>query len=239
MSAALEKDIERFPRAAVSALGLALAATTLMFIAVTSAAAAANGTVTFSLDFPNSNPEHYSISVAPDGQTKYECSVRISPDSEDRDTYATEFTLTEPTRARIFDLAAQAHFFSGKIDSGNRKLAFTGTKKLIYSDGQHQSAAEYNYSNQPPVQQLTTLFQSLATTLEYGRRLAHEHRYQKLALDDEMKSMEDQARRGELTEVDAVRPVLQKIYEDPAVMNVVRARAQRIMDLPKSAAGTQ
>ena len=138
--------------------------------------------------------------------------------------------LTDATRARIFDLAAQAHYFSGKIDSGNRKLAFTGAKKLIYKDGQRESTAAYNYSSLPAVQQLTTLFQSIAATLEFGRRLAHYHRYQKLALDDELKRMEDQTRLGELVELQAVRPVLQEIHDDGSVINVVRARAQRIMD---------
>ena len=119
-------------------------------------------TIAFSLEFPKSDPERYSITVQSDGHASYECSARISEESEDRETYQTEFTLTDATRARIFDLAAQAHYFSGKIDSGNRKLAFTGAKKLIYKDGQRESSAAYNFSSLPAVQQLTTLFQSIS-----------------------------------------------------------------------------
>ena len=88
----------------------------------------------------------------------------------------------------------------------------------------------------PPVQQLTALFQSVAATLEFGRRLAHYHRYQKLALDDELKQMEDQARRGDLIELQAVKPVLQEIHDDSSVINMVRARAQRIMEMGNSTA---
>lgn len=197
----------------------------------TSLWAANSGTITFTLDFPNSAPEHYSIAVQADGNAKYESSGKISPDSDERDTYQTEFRFSDPTRARIFQLASQAHYFSGKVDSGNKKLAFTGAKKLSYSDGQRNSFAEYNYSSMAPVQQLTTLFQSVSATLEYGRRLTYFHRYQKLALDEELKQMEDQARRGELSELQAVKPVLQKIYDDSTVINVVRARALRIMDM--------
>ena len=199
--------------------------------------AAEPATVTFSLDFPNSDPEHYSIAVQSDGHARYECAGRISEDSEDRGTYETEFSFSDATRARIFDLAAQAHYFSGKIDSGNRKLAFTGAKKLVYKDGQRESAAAYNFSPLPAVQQLTALFQSVSATLEFGRRLAHYHRYQKLALDDELKRMEDQVRRGELIELQAVKPVLQEIHDDSSVINVVRARAQRIMEMGSGAAG--
>jgi len=198
--------------------------------------AAEPATVTFSLEFPNSEPEHYSITVQSDGHARYECLARISDDSDDRETYQADFIFADATRDRVFDLAAQAGYFSGKIDSGNKKLAFTGSKKLAYKDERRSFVANYNFSPQPAVQQLTTLFQNVAATLEFGRRLAHYHRYQKLALDDELKRMEDQARHGDLAELQAVKPVLQEILDDPSVINVVRARAQRIMEMGKNAA---
>lgn len=204
----------------------------LLFLFLPLPLRAANpATVTFSLDFPNSSPEHYAFSVQSDGHAKYESSGRISADSDERSTYESEFAFSDATRARIFQLASQAHYFSGKIDSGNKKLAFTGAKKLTYKDGQQSTTAEYNYSSVPAVQQLTSLFQAVAATLEFGRRLTYFHHYQKLALDDELKRMEDQARRGDLAELQAVKPVLQDIYDDSSVINVVRARAQRIMEM--------
>ncbi len=203
------------------------------------ARAADPATITFSLDFPNSDPEQYSISVQSDGHARYECSGKIAQDSDDRETYQTEFKFSDATRARIFDLAAQAHYFSGKIDSGNKKLAFTGTKKLVYKDANRELAAAYNFSSLPAIQQLTSLFQSVAATLNFGRRLAHYHRYQKLALDDELKRMEDETRGGVLIELQAVKPVLQEIYEDNSVLNVVRARAQRIMGMDSGPAGSR
>jgi len=193
--------------------------------------AAESASISFSLDFPQSSPEHYQISVESDGHAHYESNGKISADSDAREDYETDFALSDATRTHIFDLAAHAHYFSGKVDSGNKKLAFTGTKKLVYKDGQRNSSAEYNYSALPAVQQLTTLFQSIGATLEFGRRLTYYHRYQKLALDDELKRMEDQAQRGDLAELNAVSPVLQQIYDDSSVMNVVRARARRIMEI--------
>ena len=195
------------------------------------ATAGAQANVTFSIDFPNSSPEHYSVFVQADGHAHYESSGKITQDSDERDSYETDFVFSDASRSRIFDLAAQAHYFAGKVDSGNKKIAFTGAKKLSYSDGPRKTSAEYNYSSVPAVQQLTTLFQSVSGTLEYGRRLTYFRRYQKLALDDELKRMEDQARRGELAELQAVTPVLQEIYDDNSVINVVRARARRIMDM--------
>jgi len=216
-------------RTALLLLSVLLAAQWLTAAAI---AASDGASVSFSLDFPNSSPEHYEILVQSDGQTRYVSSGRISQDSDVRDDYEMSFTLSEATRARIFELAEKAHYFSGKVDSGNKKLAFTGAKKLVYKDDTRSSSAEYNYSTQPVVQQLTTLFQSVGATLEFGRRLTYYHRYQKLALDDETKRMEDQARSGELAEVKAVAPILQKIYDDTSVMKVVRARALRILQMP-------
>jgi len=187
--------------------------------------------VTFSFDFPGSDPDHYSLMVTSDGHASYESKGKVSNQASDLESYQSEFDLSDATRKEIFELAARAHYFSGSIDSGNKKIAFGGAKKLTYTDGQKNFSAEYNYSPQPAVQRLTTLFQSISSALEFGRRLAYDHRYQKLALDEELKHMEYQAKSGDLAELQSVKPVLQAIYEDAAVINVVRARAQRIMEM--------
>src|SRR6267378_2505957 len=211
---------------------LALSVCLWMFTAP--AIAADPATITFSLDFPNSDPEHYTIAVNSDGHARYECLAKVSQDSDEREPYQTEFDMSPASRARVFDLAAQAHYFSGKIDSGNIKLAFTGSKKLVYQDGQRNNTASYNYSTVTAVQQLTAFFQNMAATLDYGRRLTYYHRYQKLALDEELKRMEMQAKNNELSELQVVHEVLKQIIEDSSVINVVRARAQRIAEMGKN-----
>jgi hypothetical protein len=191
--------------------------------------------VTFTLDFPGSDPSHYTISVGQDGHGTYESSARASEDSDEQ-LYESEFEVSTANRERIFVLARQAGFFAGPLDSGNHKLAFTGTKTLSYQDGQRKDSAVFNYSRNPAVQQLTALFQSMGNTLNYGRMLTYSHRYQKLALDDELKSMEDQAKKNELSEISAIAPALQEILDDASVLTVVRARAQRLIEMGKSAA---
>jgi hypothetical protein len=95
--------------------------------------------------------------------------------------------------------------------------------------------ARYNYSSIAAVQQLTALLQNIAGTLEYGSRLSYYHRFQKLALDDELKHMEAQAKNSELSELQAVAPVLQEIVEDPSVLNGVRARAKQLIEMGNNA----
>jgi hypothetical protein len=191
-------------------------------------------TVTFTLDFPLSEPTHYSIAVEANGHASYECAVKGQEDSEEQ-PYRAEFNVTAANRQRIFEWTKQAKYFSGKVDSGNRKLAFTGDKILSYQDGKQSYTARYNYSGLEPVRQLTTLFQSIEATLDYGRRLAYYHRYQKLALDDELKRMEAQARNNDLSEIQSVKPVLQEIVEDTSVINMVRARAKALIQMESDA----
>jgi hypothetical protein len=187
--------------------------------------------VTFGFDFPGSEPDHYVISVAYDGRASYDSNGKLSPDSEAGDPFRLDFTVSEPTRARIFDLAKRAHYFEGEIDSKRKGIASTGTKTLIYKDAHQTSQATYNYSPIPAVQELTNLFQKLSTTLEFGRRLQYFHHYQKLALDEELKRMEEMSKENMLIEVSAVVPILQQIAADTSVINVVRARALRLAEM--------
>jgi hypothetical protein len=185
--------------------------------------------ITFTLDFPGSEPSHYAISVSSDGHSSYDSDGKLSPDSEG-DPFHLGFSMSTETRRRVFDLAERAHYFQGEIDSKKKGLASTGVKTLTYKDSRRSTTATYNYSPMAAVQQVTQLFQSLSTTLEFGRRLEYFHRYQKLALDQELKSMEDTANRNDLEEMAAVAPILQRIVSDTSVINPVRARAQRMIE---------
>jgi hypothetical protein len=211
---------------------VALAVIGMCGVAVSQAAsngAAPGAVVTFTLDFPESEPAHYSIAVDTNGHAIYECTVKVEASEEQ--TYHWEFDVTPGNRERIFEWTKEAKYFSGKIDSGNHKLAFTGEKTLSYHEGQRLVTAQYNYSSLEPVRQLTALFQSMAGTLDYGRRLSYYHHYQKLALDDELKRMEAQAKENELSEIQGVAPVLQGIVADSSVINVVRARAKELIQM--------
>lgn len=185
--------------------------------------------VTFKLDFPGSNPSHYEMLVPQDGPGSYTSNGKISDQSDSTDSDSVEFNLSDSTRAQIFSLARQAKYFSGKVDSGRKNIANTGEKTLAFKDATHTSQATYNYSTIPAVQQLTAIFQGLSATLECGRRLAYFHKYEKLALDDELKKIEDLNSSNMLGDVQAIEPILKNIADDHSVMNVSRARALRLL----------
>ena len=196
--------------------------------------AAEPSTISFSLDFPNSSPEHYSISAESDGRGHYESSGKFRPTP----TIAIPIRPTSISQRRRAPVSSiwlrKLTIFPARSTPATKSWPSLAPRNLCIKTASDTSSGSYNFSPVPAVQQLTALFQSVGATLEFGHRLTYFRRYQKLALDDELKRMEDQARRGELMELQAVKPVLQEIYDDPGVMNVVRARARRIVEMDHS-----
>ncbi|MGB9204639.1 MAG: hypothetical protein WCB94_11810 [Terriglobales bacterium] len=202
----------------------------LIFSSLLAYSQAAPAVITFTLDFPASQPEHYSIRVQSDGSARYQSSGRLSADSDQTDSFDLGFTVAAETRRKIFELAAKAGYFQKDVDSHHKGMAFTGKKTLTYQDTRRSGGSTYNYSSNPAVQDLTSLLQNLSATLEFGHRLQYDYHYQKLALDEELKRMEEMARGNSLLEVAAIQPILDHIIADPSVMNVTRARAQRLLE---------
>ena len=206
-------------------------ASVLLFASVLSFGADASpaATVQFKFDFPHSNPAHYEITVQSDGHAAYVSNGDLGNSTNDYTT-PFEFSISEKTRRDIFELAKKANYFSGKVDSGNPRIAKMGTKTLIYKDDSHDTSATYNYSLDPAVQQITSILQDLSTVLEYGRRLTWFHKYQKLALEDDLKQMEERQRTKTLGDIEAIAPLLKQIANDQSVMRMTRARALRLLD---------
>src|SRR5260370_35521549 len=84
-------------------------------------------TVTFTLDFPQSTPEHYSIAVDMNGHARYECTGKVATDAAEQ-TYRAEWEVSDGNCARRLNCAKQAQDLAGKIESGNNMLALTGAK---------------------------------------------------------------------------------------------------------------
>jgi len=185
--------------------------------------------VTFEQSFPGSEPGHYIISITSDCHATYQSNGKLTEEAAADEAFHFDFTVTQPSCANIFDLTKRAHYFEGKVDSKKKNLAQTGIKTLSYKDPQKSTKGTYNYSPISEVQELTSIFQAFGATLEFGRRLDYDQHYQKLALDDELKRMEELSGNNGLQEISAISQTLRNIVDDPSLMNVVRVRAQRLL----------
>jgi hypothetical protein len=198
--------------------------------------------VAFDLVFPGVTPSHYSVAVQSTGRAAYrsdDLGTQGKQSSAAGEPYLLEFTVSEPTRTRIFQLAQQTNYFQGDFNYTKTRVADTGTKTLSYSEGPANSfdtptsgkrtQTVYNYSQNPAIQQLTSIFQQVSATLELGRRLAYLHRFDKLGLDAELKRAEEMENEQQLLELQAIAPTLRSIADDYSVLHIAREHAQHLL----------
>ncbi len=190
--------------------------------------------VSFDFALPGTTPPHYSIAVEPDGKAAYRADEVPAAGAVADQPYTLKFVLSEPTRARIFELTLALNCFKGNFEFRGGRIANMGAKTLKCAYADHESQTTYNYSTNEKLQELTTIFQNISNTLEYGRRLAFLHRFDKLGLEAEMKSMEEQAHNNRLAELQVAAPQLEAILNDSSVINVTRRRAEHLLQLIKA-----
>src|SRR5215471_14127549 len=87
-------------------------------------------TLTFTLDFPGSQPDHYLLRVDSDGKGQYESQSKLSNESDDEDSFKYDFKVSPATTQQMFALAARAGYFRKDLDAHRRNMAFTGNKTL-------------------------------------------------------------------------------------------------------------
>jgi len=190
--------------------------------------------VVFKFDWDQGRPWlKYTISVDDAGNAHFE-GIGNPIDSGDSDAFSRDFTMSDANRQKIFDLAKKADYFQGNLESKQKNIAQTGQKTLEYhgrssAGGQTTTSSTYNYSPNPDVQQLTSLFQAIATTLDFGRRLAFQYRFDKLGLDDRLHSLQELQASHFAEELQAIEPILQKIASDPNMMHINRMTARQLL----------
>lgn len=185
--------------------------------------------IRFGFDWPQGIPwQKYTIDVQSDGKSHFEGTPH--PDeTNDTDTVQQDFTISAANREKIFELARKTNYFHGDFDSHAKHLARTGVKTLQYESPQVNGSATYNWSQNADIQQLTHFFEGIATTIDCGRKLAFQYRFDKLGMDERLKELEDlQASHG-VEELEIIAPILRKIAADPNLMNISRESAQRLL----------
>ncbi len=184
-------------------------------------------TATFSFDFPNADPSHYSVAVSADGRVAYQADP--SSEASTGVPYIYRFTLSTESLNKIFGAVKQLKYFNQDFDFKKGKVAFTGNKTLAYKDGDRDFRSSYNWSNNATVEQLTDLFEGIAETMEFGRRLDYYHTHDKLGLESELKRLQEMDKDHQLAEIQAIAPILKSIAADQNVMNISRRRAEAIL----------
>lgn len=191
-------------------------------------------TVVFTLDWPQAKPPHYSITADSTGRATF---TAVDDPADPAQPYTREFTLSDAARQKIFAAAKALDYFRGRFDFTKHEIAFTGRKTVAYSDSARRFQTTYNWSENAQLMDLTHLFQGIENTLDFGRKLEHLRRFDRLGLNAELRAMEEAAKDNFLAEVHAIEPVLRQIADDPNVMDLARQRARRLLMLASDEVG--
>jgi hypothetical protein len=194
--------------------------------------ASASAHVTYEQRWPAADPQWFALDFQSDGSAQYHSlaqqdSNSLSTDSTP-DTDEFSFTLTPRSRQLVFTVASSLPRFQSSLDK--TKVAFTGKKTLCYEDGAgHSSSISYNYSSSADIVALTELMQGISEAIQFSETLKSQLRFDKLALDSTLNRIDDLISLRPLPEPQILEPILTRIADDPAVMNIARQRARHIL----------
>jgi len=190
----------------------------------------AQASVRFSFDWLQGVPwQKYTIDVQLDGKSHF-VGTPHPDETNDTDTVRQDFTMSDANRRKIFELAHKTNYFRGNFDARIKHIAQTGSKTLAYQSPELNGSTTYNFSQDPNIQQLTQFFEGVAMTIDCGRKLAFQYRFDKLGMDQRLKELEDLQTSHGVEELEIIAPILRKIASDPNMMNISRESARRLLE---------
>ncbi|MGB6691005.1 MAG: hypothetical protein WBE76_24495 [Terracidiphilus sp.] len=186
------------------------------------------------VDFSNPGvvPSNWTLTLHPDGSGHFHSERGSAPEQDppameapniDRDVQ-----VSEQFADRVFQTVQDHAIRSGNCES-HMKVAFQGWKKLTYSGPEGQWSCEFNYSRDRQVQELGDSLLAASGSILEGARLELLLQHDRLGLDKEMEYISDAAADGRLIQICTIRGILERLADDPEVMERVRKRAKTLL----------
>jgi hypothetical protein len=209
------------------------------------AAPATQGGATITYQFERTAPgvsvPRYTVVLHEDGSGTYHAEEveRRSADSVVQQVSTKiidrPMAVSADTTAKIFQTARALNRFNVFCGTKAKNIADTGKKTLSYAGSDGNGSCTYNYSDDKSVMDLTDLFYGIVYTMDVGRKLDFERRFDRLGLDAEMIALEQAVKDKHALELWNIAPTLQKLASDPEMMQRVQARAAKLLVLANAA----
>jgi len=121
------------------------------------------------------------------------------------------------------------HFLRGLGNDPTFSVA-SPSHTLVFTEGVQRNEIQYDTTSEPNVKNLTTLFERISSTMEFGRRLGIMEQNDPAAIEAEMGRMKDMIQAKQLAELQTLSPILLRIKSDPRVSLSARQQAQLILN---------
>jgi len=186
------------------------------------------------VDFSNPGlyPAQWTLVLHPDGTGHFHAEGGNKPSDENETILPArvdrDVTLSSDFTSHIFQTVHDKRILSGKCES-HLKVAFQGTKKISYSGPDGEGGCEFNYSSTKEIQNLGESLVAVGSTLIEGARLELLLQHDPLGLDKAMEFVVEASDDGRLQQISAIRDILQRLEDDPHVLERVRKRARMLL----------
>ena len=176
----------------------------------------------------SADPASYSIAVDAAGTATYQ-SV---PESVGRTgaPYTLEFHVSDRTRRTIFNVVHGLDFFRGEIPVKQVSTTNETARTLTYHDLGFNTQITYSSSSNSDIEELTSIFEEISETVEYGRRLAYLEQHDKSKIAAQLKALKADADRHFVRELQAIASVLRSLAADSSLDAESRHTAQALAD---------
>ncbi len=221
-------------RAAWLALAaLALSGPALPVAALAGPSAADSGPV-LEMDYsnPSLTPAHWVLTIWPDGSGHFRSERGNAPMDASEGFEAAnvdrDIKVSVEFAARVFQ-AVREHNPSNAGCESHMKVAFQGWKKLTYTGPDGSGECTFNYSKNKEIQWLGESLVAVAGAVVEGARLETLLQHDRLGLDKEMEYLMEAAGDGRVQQICSIRGILERLANDPEVMERVRKRARTLL----------
>lgn len=179
--------------------------------------------LTYTRVLKGSNPEYICIVLDSDGGGTYEGRRLADPPSP------RPLKLSPDTARKFFGLAAELNNFQSLDLESHKKVANLGEKTFTYQKGGQKSSAVFNYTLRREAQELTDLFEKVASVEEHIQTLEYAIKYDHLSLPRELLRIQIDLENKALANPELMIPALEQIASNPRFLHLAKVRAQDIL----------
>jgi hypothetical protein len=185
--------------------------------------AASSSTLTYTKVLKDSVPEYLAITVHSDGMSTYE-GRKLDEASSPR-----PLKLSPSTTQKLFTLASELGNFRSIDLESHKPVANLGLKSFTYEGDGKKNRCEFNYTLNRRAQELTDLFEKIATVERHLVSLEYAMKYDHLSLPKELLQIQIDLDNRALAAPELLVDTLEQIAHTSRYLHLAQVRAQNIL----------
>jgi hypothetical protein len=137
--------------------------------------------------------------------------------------------LSDTAREKFASLLAATNYLENPetFESG-RKIADLGAKRLTVELPSGKREGTFNFSLRKDIADLSAFFEALLNQETLGFDIMNAMQFERLSIPKRLEQVENELKSNRIADPEGLIPVLEKIENDPQIMNYARTQAGKI-----------